>query len=224
MMVHSQNYFVLFDKSLKRHRIVLPELEDYALIMNQLENLADKLETLNDELKNAVENHENKKTKTSKKKVTTFENKIQKLKMKENLLIIDVSKSPGFYVKNKNLSLSVNNILESQGKENKFDGGAAMRLLRIKPHLYLFKERKFQIPNSENILVLGSDGLYEKMNHWFDKTETLISLLWKTESCCMHQIKYIEMCLESWKTARVKNIPYQPFTPKKHRRPINKHR
>lgn len=236
MMVYCDELLTIFDNKLKKKQVNIPEMEEY---LNIVQKIKEKTKEMNPKISTKIslstsiksdsvisaklsaieKKKKEKKLKSQRKEFFQLEKQIKAFEKEIKILEKAAENTPGYYMILRRKSFVENGILESQGKLNKYTGNMATRVLRRRPHVHLFKPHKFTfLRNSKNrSLRLGSDDLFERINHWFNKTNQILSILWPSDSFCMHEIKQAELSLKSWWHLRSKNVPFKTPTWKEHR-------
>ena len=67
--------------------------------------------------------------------------KVEKVKLKFN---------PGFYTKSRENFFIENGIQRSFGAQNAYQGGPTYKIMNLRPHVNIFKEKIWEIPDQEN--------------------------------------------------------------------------
>ena len=209
-----------FDKALLDHKVQLPEHSVYFKMKKSLENNENTISEINKNIKELNIKIVKCKTKKQKKpflsEIKKNEKLLKNLTIQNSQIIKDMNEFDGYYIQKKKASFKEKKIILSQGHQNTFTGGMSIKVLTLKPHLYLFMPQKFSLPNSTKKLTIGSESLYDEILQLYEKCRLLFSILWSTDSLCIHLLTFAKLRLTAFWRARCKHYPYKVCTWKEH--------
>jgi len=209
-----------FDNKLLEYKIPIPENKEYFDMEKKLKKNENSISKLSQQIRDHEKEIKITVLKKDKNKIMSIVKKIEKeiknLKSENKQILKNMKSFLGYYMQKKQEAFKNSKIILSQGKQNTYTGGMARKVLYTKPHIFLFLPNSFDIPNSTKKLTLGSYELYSDTLQLYEKTRLLFSVLWSTDSLCIHLLKFAKLRLESFWRARCKRFPYKVPTWKEH--------
>jgi len=123
---------------------------------------------------------------------------------------------PGLYMRTKLELLQLAGITPQIGQQNVYGGSESIKIFVEAPYIDLFKAQAFDIPGTDEQLILGSQELWQSQKHLFEKAAQLIAPLWQTRDLCKYQAFHVILRIQSFMNLFTKSFPYKVHSSKLH--------